>query len=32
VIVLGLMLLAYGFPIAQFIIDPSPSAMVHRMH
>jgi cytochrome c oxidase subunit 1 len=31
-IVLGLMLLAYGFPIAQFVIDPSPSAMVHRMH
>jgi hypothetical protein len=24
--------LAYGYPIAQFVIDPSPSAMVHRMH
>jgi cytochrome c oxidase subunit 1 len=32
VLVLVLMLLAYGFPIAQFVIEPSPSAMVHRMH
>ena len=32
VLVLVLMLLAYGFPIAQFVIEPSPSATVHRMH
>ena len=32
VLVLVLMVLAYGYPIAQFVIDPSPSAMVHRMH
>ena len=32
VLVLVLMLLAYGYPIAQFVIDPSPAAMVHRMH
>ena len=32
VLVLGLMLIAYGYPIAQFLIDPSPGAMVHRMH
>jgi cytochrome c oxidase subunit 1 len=32
VLVLVLMLLAYGFPIAQFVIDPSPSAMVHRVN
>jgi len=25
------MLLAYGFPLAQFVITPSPSAMVHRI-
>jgi len=24
------MLLAYGFPIAQFVVAPSPSAIVHR--
>src|SRR6185503_14440069 len=30
-LVLVLMLLAYGYPIAQFIITPSPSAMVHRV-
>src|SRR5438034_1966933 len=32
VLVLVLMLLAYGYPIAQFVIEPSPGAMVHRMH
>jgi cytochrome c oxidase subunit I len=32
VLVLVLMLLAYGYPIAQFVIAPSPSAMVHRVH
>jgi cytochrome c oxidase subunit I len=32
VLVLILMLLAYGFPIAQFVIAPSPAAMVHRVH
>jgi cytochrome c oxidase subunit I len=31
VLVLVLMLLAYGFPIAQFVIEPSPSAIVHRV-
>jgi cytochrome c oxidase subunit I len=32
VLVLVLMLLAYGYPIAQFVIAPSPSAIVHRVH
>jgi hypothetical protein len=32
VLVLILMLAAYGYPIAQFVIAPSPAAMVHRMH
>jgi cytochrome c oxidase subunit I len=32
VLVLVLMLLAYGYPIAQFIIAPSPTAMVHRTY
>jgi cytochrome c oxidase subunit 1 len=32
VLVLVLLLLAYGYPIAQFVIAPSPSAMVHRVH
>jgi cytochrome c oxidase subunit 1 len=27
-----LMLLAYGYPIAQFVIEPSPGAIVHRVH
>ena len=31
VLVLVLMLLAYGYPLAQFVIAPSPSAMVHRI-
>ena len=31
VLVLVLMVLAYGFPIAQFFIEPSPSAIVHRV-
>jgi cytochrome c oxidase subunit I len=31
VLVLVLMLLAYGFPIAQFVIAPSPGAIVHRV-
>jgi len=32
VLVLVLMLLAYGYPIAQFVITPSPTAMVHRVN
>jgi cytochrome c oxidase subunit 1 len=32
ILVLVLMLLAYGYPIAQFVIEPSPAAMVHRVH
>ena len=31
VFVLVLMVMAYGFPIAQFLIEPSPSAIVHRV-
>ena len=31
VLVLVQMLLAYGFPIAQFVIEPSPAAIVHRV-
>lgn len=31
VLVLVLMLLAYGYPIAQFAISPSPTAIVHRV-
>jgi len=31
VLVLVLMLAAYGWPIAQFIVRPSPGAVVHRM-
>ena len=31
VLVLVPMLLAYGYPIAQFVIAPSPSAIVHRI-
>src|SRR5262249_53743629 len=31
VLVLVLMALAYGFPIAQFIVSPSPTAIVHRL-
>jgi cytochrome c oxidase subunit I len=30
VLVLVLMLLAYGYPIAQFVVAPSPAAIVHR--
>jgi len=25
------MLLAYGYPIAQFFIDPPPQAVIHRL-
>jgi cytochrome c oxidase subunit I len=32
ILVLVLMLAAYGYPIAQFAITPSPSAIVHRVH
>jgi cytochrome c oxidase subunit 1 len=32
VIVAVLMLAAYGFPIAQFFIDPPPEAVVHRVN
>jgi cytochrome c oxidase subunit I len=31
VLVLVLMVLAYGYPIAQFIVTPSPTAIVHRV-
>jgi cytochrome c oxidase subunit 1 len=31
VLVLVLMLLAYGYPLAQFVIEPSPTAIVHRV-
>ena len=31
VLLLVLMLVAYGYPIAQFAISPSPTAMVHRV-
>ena len=31
VLVLVLMLAAYGYPIAQFLIEPSPTAIVHRV-
>ncbi len=31
VLVLVLMIAAYGYPIAQFLIDPSPGAIVHRV-
>jgi cytochrome c oxidase subunit 1 len=31
VLVLVLMLAAYGYPIAQFVIAPSPTAVVHRV-
>src|SRR6187397_868941 len=30
ILVLVLMLAAYGYPILQFVIDPSPGAIVHR--
>jgi len=31
VLVLVLMVAAYGYPIAQFLIEPSPGAIVHRV-
>jgi cytochrome c oxidase subunit 1 len=31
-LLLVMMLLAYGYPVAQFVITPSPSAMVHRIN
>jgi cytochrome c oxidase subunit 1 len=31
VLVLVLMILAYGYPLAQFVIEPSPTAVVHRV-
>src|SRR6516225_1050834 len=31
VLVLILMLIAYGWPLAQFAIEPSPTAIVHRI-
>jgi cytochrome c oxidase subunit I len=30
VLVLVTMLMAYGYPIAQFVVAPSPTAIVHR--
>jgi cytochrome c oxidase subunit 1 len=30
-LVLILMLAAYGWPIAQFVVNPSPKAIVHRV-
>ena len=32
VLVLVLMFVAYGYPLAQFLIEPSPSAIIHRVH
>ncbi|HEX8214568.1 MAG TPA: hypothetical protein VF582_03750 [Allosphingosinicella sp.] len=32
VLVAILMLAAYGYPIAQFFIDPPPEAVVHRVN
>ncbi len=32
VLVLVLMAAAYGYPIAQFLVKPSPGAIVHRVH
>jgi len=32
VLVLVLMLAAYGWPLAQFIVNPSPKAIVHRVN
>jgi cytochrome c oxidase subunit 1 len=32
VLVLVLMLAAYGWPIAQFFVNPSPKAIVHRVN
>ncbi|HVJ71754.1 MAG TPA: cbb3-type cytochrome c oxidase subunit I, partial [Sphingomicrobium sp.] len=32
ILVAVLMALAYGYPIAQFFIDPPPQAVVHRLH
>jgi cytochrome c oxidase subunit 1 len=32
VLVLVLMVVAYGYPLTQFLIEPSPSAIVHRVH
>jgi cytochrome c oxidase subunit 1 len=31
VLVLVLMLAAYGLPLGQFVIAPSPAAIVHRV-
>jgi cytochrome c oxidase subunit I len=31
VLVLVLMILAYGYPIAQFFLNPAPAAVVHRV-
>jgi cytochrome c oxidase subunit 1 len=31
VLVLVLMLVAYGWPLAQFAVEPSPTAIVHRV-
>ena len=30
-LVLILMLVAYGWPLAQFAVEPSPAAIVHRV-
>jgi cytochrome c oxidase subunit 1 len=30
-VLLVLMVLAYGWPIAQFLVTPSPGAVAHRM-
>jgi cytochrome c oxidase subunit 1 len=32
VLVIVLMAVAYGYPIAQFLIEPSPTAIVHRVY
>ena len=31
ILVAVLMLVAYGYPIAQFFIDPPPQAMIHKL-
>ena len=31
VLVLVLMVLAYGYPLAQFFLNPAPAAVVHRV-
>jgi cytochrome c oxidase subunit 1 len=32
ILVAVLMFVAYGYPIAQFFIDPPPQAVIHRLN